>query len=182
MKQIVLISGTNRPQSRSLHLAQHLAEIYRDLGAAPRVLDLVELPPEIFHPSVYETKPASFQSWSDAILQADGLVVVVPEYNGSFPGILKYFIDLLPFPESFEDRPVCFVGLASGTWGALRAVEHLQGIFGYRNSHIYPKRVFLPRAHDFLPAEDLEEALEKRLRAQSEGFLEYVGKVRAPRA
>jgi NAD(P)H-dependent FMN reductase len=177
MKKIVLISGTNRPQSRTLHLCEHLAGIYRDLNVEVQVLDLVKLPQEIFQPTVYEEKPAAFEAWTEAILQADGLVVVVPEYNGSFPGILKYFIDLLPFPESFEDRAVCFVGLASGTWGALRAVEHLQGIFGYRNSHIYPKRVFLPRVHDFLPSDDLEEAVEQRLRAQSEGFLQYVEKI-----
>lgn len=179
MSQIVLVSGTNRPNSRTLQLSRHIEGIYKDLGASARVLDLVELPAGIFLPSVYEEKPKEFGPWMEAVLEADGLVLVVPEYNGSFPGILKYFIDLLPFPESFEDRPVCFVGLASGTWGALRAVEHLQGIFGYRNSHIYPKRVFLPRVHDSLPEGDLDEATEKRLRAQSEGFLGYVRKFRS---
>lgn len=179
MKRIALISGTNRPASRTLELTNHLTEIYRELGAEPHLLDLTALPLEIFLPSVYETKPENFQPWVEKILTADGLLIVVPEYNGSFPGILKYFIDLLPFPESFEDRPVCFIGLASGTWGALRAVEHLQGIFGYRNSHIYPKRVFLPRVHDALPEGALEEATEKRLRAQAAGFLDYIDKIKA---
>ena len=41
-----------------------------------------------------------------AVLQAEGLIVVTPEYNGSLPGVLKYFIDMLKFPESFEQRPV----------------------------------------------------------------------------
>ena len=51
---------------------------------------------------------------------------------------------MLPFPESFEQRPVCFVGLAAGIWGALRPVEQLQAIFGYRNAYIFPERVFMP--------------------------------------
>lgn len=175
MKHIALIAGTNRPNSRSLQAATHIEELYQAEGATTRLLDLSTLPPEIFLPSVYQEKPASFTPWMDAITDSAGIVVVVPEYNGSFPGALKYFIDMLPFPESFEGRPVCFVGLASGSWGALRAVEHLQGVFGYRNAHIYPRRVFLPGIHAsidqagrFLPE------LEKRLKEQTTGFLDYV--------
>ena len=51
---------------------------------------------------------------------------------------------MLPFPESFERRPVCFIGLSAGIWGALRPVEQLQAIFGYRNALIFPERVFMP--------------------------------------
>ena len=55
--------------------------------------------------------------------------MVAPEYNGSIPGALKYFIDLLPFPEAFEDRPVAFVGIASGRVGRFAyGIEHLQHV------------------------------------------------------
>ncbi len=127
---IVIISGTNRPGSNTRKVVARLESIYANLSVAFQVLDLADLPPEIILPSVYAQKPAEFQRFSDAVLAADGLVVVTPEYNGSFPGVLKYFIDLLPFPESFERRPVCFIGLAAGIWGALRSVEQLQAIFG----------------------------------------------------
>ena len=177
MKKITLISGTNRAESRSSKLTQHIADIYLSLGAAPTILDLVDLPLEVFHPSVYAEKPQSFRPWSEAVTSADGLVLIVPEYNGSFPGALKYFIDLLPFPESFEGRPVCFVGLASGGWGALRAVEHLQGVFGYRNAHIFPKRVFLPQVgNNFQDVGILTAELEARLQTQAVAFLEYIQK------
>ena len=49
---------------------------------------------------------------------------------------------MLKFPESFEKRPVCFTGLGAGIWGALRPVEQLQAIFGYRNAYLFPERVF----------------------------------------
>jgi chromate reductase len=175
MKPIVVISGTNRAESRSLQLARHVEEIYGGLGAATQLLDLAQLPGDIFHPGIYGEKPASFQPWADAITGSAGLALIVPEYNGSFPGILKYFIDLLPFPESFEGRPVSFIGLASGGWGALRAVEHLQGVFGYRNAHIFPKRVFLPQVGaNFQQDGSLAPDLEKRLHQQAESFLHYV--------
>jgi NAD(P)H-dependent FMN reductase len=107
------------------------------------------------------------------------LHIVTPEYNGSLPGVLKYFIDMLKFPESFQNRPVCFVGVAAGVWGALRPVEQLQAIFGYRNAYIYPERVFLPQINELLDASGrLRDAdLLGRLRKQAEGFVDFVERV-----
>src|SRR4030095_15471599 len=99
---ILIISGTNRPDSNTLKVARRVEGIYETLGVEFQVLDLAELPPEIFSPTSHAAKPASFKRVSDAILASDGVVIVTPEYNGGIPGILKYFIDMLPFPESFE--------------------------------------------------------------------------------
>jgi NAD(P)H-dependent FMN reductase len=115
---IIIISGTNRPGSNTRKVTAQVEANYQSLGVKTHLLDLAKLPPEIFSPTAYAEKPAGFEKFTDAILAADGLVIVTPEYNGSVPGILKYFIDMLPFPESFEQRPVCFVGLAAGIWGA----------------------------------------------------------------
>ncbi|HEV8608144.1 MAG TPA: NAD(P)H-dependent oxidoreductase, partial [Tepidisphaeraceae bacterium] len=101
-----------------------------------------------------------------------GLHVITPEYNGSFPGVLKYFIDMLKFPESFDRKPVAFVGEAAGVWGGLRAVEQLQMIFGYRNAHSYPDRVFIPAVKDKFDAAGnfTDTAINDRLRKQAIGF------------
>jgi chromate reductase len=141
---IEIIAGTNRPDSNASRVAALLLAEYQKLGAQARVLDLRDLPAAIFDPSSYAAKPASFQPFLDRVLAAEGLHVVVPEYNGSFPGVLKYFVDMLKFPESFERKPVAFVGEAAGLWGGFRAVEQLQMIFGYRNALTLPERVFLP--------------------------------------
>jgi NAD(P)H-dependent FMN reductase len=176
---ITIISGTNRPGSNTRKVTGQVEVIYQSLGVAFEVLDLAQLPPEIFSASAYGEKPAAFKKFADAILGADGLVVVTPEYNGSLPGILKYFIDMLPFPESFEHRPVCFVGLAAGVWGALRPVEQLQAIFGYRNAFIYPDRVFIPGIGNALDESGkLNAEMEKRLRAQATGYVSFVEKLR----
>jgi chromate reductase, NAD(P)H dehydrogenase (quinone) len=173
---ITLLVGTNRPGSNARKVARHLEEIYAALKVPLHVLDLANLPPEIFSPSSYAEKPKSFAPFAEAILRSSGLHVVTPEYNGSVPGVLKYFIDMLKFPESFERRPVCFVGEAAGMWGALRPVEQLQAIFGYRNACIYPERVFLPRINDLLDdAGRLKDPeLVARLKTQAEGFVDFV--------
>lgn len=173
---MTLLVGTNRPGSNSRKVAAQIEGLYRDLNVPLEVIDLAKLPLDIFLPTAYGEKPAGFAPFSDAVLRADGLHVVTPEYNGSVPGVLKYFIDMLKFPESFEHRPVCFTGVAAGMWGALRPVEQLQAIFGYRNAHVFPERVFIPRVHEQLDGEGrIKDAeLLGRLRAQAMGFTGFV--------
>jgi chromate reductase, NAD(P)H dehydrogenase (quinone) len=181
---ITLVVGTNRPGSNTRKIAANIEEIYRELNEPLAVLDLAQMPPEIFHPTSYAQKPAAFKPFSDGVLAASGLVVVTPEYNGSVPGVLKYFIDMLKFPESFERRPVCFVGLGAGMWGALRPVEQLQAIFGYRNAFNYPERVFMPHINDLLDESGRinDPELRDRLRAQQKGFIEFVRKLKGATA
>jgi NAD(P)H-dependent FMN reductase len=178
---ITLIAGTNRPGSNTRKVVAQIEEIYQGLKVPVRVLDLADLPPEIFSPSAYAEKPKSFLPFSEAVLQSTALHIVTPEYNGSVPGVLKYFIDMLKFPESFEGRPVCFTGIAAGIWGALRPVEQLQAIFSYRNAHLFPVRVFLPQIHGLLDAagkiKDAE--LLGRLQTQAEGFARFAEKIQA---
>lgn len=173
--EILIISGTNRPNANALRISQLLLGHYRELGGKAEIYSLADLPAEIFNPSSYASKPASFVPVQQRVLDACGLHVVTPEYNGSFPGVLKYFIDMLKFPESFERKPVAFVGEAAGTWGGLRSVEQLQHIFGYRNAHVYPDRVFIPGIGQKFDAGGafIDEAINKRLREQVKGFAEF---------
>ncbi len=175
MSKILIISGTNRPDSNTRKIVTQISEIYQELGDPAHILDLADLPPEIFSPESYGNKPDAFAPISKAVIEARGLHIVTPEYNGSVPGILKYFIDMLKFPESFERKPVAFTGLAAGMWGALRPVEQLQAIFAYRNAHLYPERVFMPLINDHLSdAGRLTNASwVERLRGQAEGFSRF---------
>jgi chromate reductase len=177
---ITLLIGTNRPGSNTRKVARTVEEIYGAMKVPLRVLDLAQLPPEIFSASSYAEKPKSFHPFAEGVLQASGLHVVTPEYNGSVPGVLKYFIDMLKFPESFEHRPVCFTGLSAGMWGALRPIEQLQAIFGYRNAYVYPERVFMPGINNLLDENGRLKNPEilDRLRQQAAGFVEFVERVR----
>jgi len=179
-RMITLLIGTNRPNNNSRKVARHIEEIYAELKVPLRVLDLGDLPPEIFLPSSYAEKPKSFQPFAEGILQSSGVHVIAPEYNGGIPGVLKYFIDMLKFPESFERRPVCFTGIAAGIWGALRPIEQLQGVFGYRNAFIYPERVFLPQINSLLDQNGrfTNPELLDRLRKQAAGFVDFVEKLK----
>lgn len=175
---ILIISGTNRPNSNALKVARVLEAHYQRAGATTDLLNLEHLPAEVFDPAIYKVKPPAMVELQRRVLAAAGLHVVTPEYNGSFPGVLKYFIDLLKYPESFEHRPVAYVGESAGLWGGLRSVEQLQMVFGYRHAHSYPMRVFMPGVNKlFDAAGKLTDAeVDARLAQQVRGFLEYINR------
>jgi chromate reductase len=178
---ILLISGTNRPNSNAIKVTRVIEREYRAQGVAVEIYNLADLPPEIFAPTSYATKPASFVPVQQQVLNARGLHIVTPEYNGSFPGVLKYFIDMLKFPESFDRKPVAFVGEAAGIWGAIRPIEQLQMVFGYRNAHIYPERVFIPGVTSKLDADGniIDPAITDRLKQQVAGFAKFANQFAA---
>lgn len=173
---IEVIAGTNRPGSNSLKVANIISGLYKAAGEDAQVLDLTQLPQEIYNPASYGEKPAAFNSYQDRILAAKGLHVVVPEYNGSYPGALKYFIDMLKFPESFEHRPVAYTGIAAGLWGGFRAVEQLQLVFGYRNAYNLPERVWIPGIHgklDETGSKITDDGLLDLLKGQVKEFIAF---------
>lgn len=176
---ITVISGTNRKGSNSLKIAKQLAGFYRELEAEAQVLDLQELPPEALDPGAYWEKPESVKPFIQQVMDSDGLVLVVPEYNGSFPGVLKLFIDLLPFPEAFDQRPACYIGISAGQFSGLRPVEQLQQVFGYRNAYNFPPRTFIAGVGKKIGEDGLlnDEELVERLKKQATGFLEFVRRI-----
>lgn len=62
-----------------------------------------------------------FPEWRDAMIRADGLAIVTPEYNHGYPGSLKSVLDLL-LPE-YIHKAVALVGVSAGPWGGTRVIE-----------------------------------------------------------
>jgi NAD(P)H-dependent FMN reductase len=169
-----IISGTDRPGSNTLKISKFIQGIYKDLGEDVEIMDLQELKKHLHDDLLYGTPSDGIKPYLQKILSSDGLIVVTPEYNGSMPGILKYFIDHMKFPDSFEYRPVCFVGLGA-MFGALRPVEHLQQVFGYRNAFVYPERVFLMNVFKNVDGEGnlTDEVSKNLLIKQAKGFRKF---------
>jgi NAD(P)H-dependent FMN reductase len=177
--RIVIVPGTNRVGSRSLKLAKLLVPEYAALGCEVDLLELA-LGPEFLDPDAYKNPKPAVKALVDRFLAGDGAVFVIPEYNGSYPGVLKLFVDMLPDKVSFDHRPCAYVGIADGAFQGLRAVEHFQGVAGYRHSHSYPVRVFIGASYKaFTPEGTIAEPkLWERLQAQAKGFVRFVGQVK----
>lgn len=172
---IYVISGTNRPQSRTRQVTEHVAQGLKKYYPQTEIIDLAALPFEELNGQHYgKETPPKIKEAIAKVDSSDGLLVVTPEYNGSMPGALKYFIDFWSYPKSFEYRPVAFVGLGF-RWGGLRPVEHLQQVFNYRNAFIYPERVFMTNIGDVLKdGKIVDEFVTKLLDKQAHGFVKFI--------
>ncbi len=170
-----IISATNRPDSNSYQVALILQNIYKQLGHTLDIISLKQVPFELLIKKPYpQILPKEVQNIVATLNSSSGFAIVCPEYNGSFPGIFKFFIDHWSYPATFEYRPMCFVGLG-GRFGGLRAVEQLQQIMGYRNAFIYPQRIFLQNIEDILHNHVIKDQnLMDLLVKQAKGFLKFV--------
>lgn len=178
---IVIIAGTDRPQSNTRKIANYVHGLFKELGAESQVLDLAELKPTSHGgPHYGVAAPETLADAVELVNQADGLYFCVPEYNGSMPGALKYFIDHWKYPESFEFRPVAFCGLG-WMFGGLRPVEHLQGVMGYRNAFMYPERIFFRdvplHMKDKSHVDDV--VLSDLFKRQCAGFVKFIDALKA---
>lgn len=171
---IEIIAGTDRPNSNSSKIAQMLLADYQALGADADLLDLSALDFSDAVGAAYKDVKGTFADGVERVTRADGLVIVVPEYNGSYPGALKLFIDYWRYPDTFENRPVAFVGIG-GRWGGLRPVEHLQQVFGYRNAYMFPNRVFVSNIRSTFKDGKVHDAMvADLLKIQSRDFLKFI--------
>ena len=179
-RKITIVSGTDRPGSKTRlvtdYIYRRLSEQTNTLKSEPTphieltILDLADYPTADVVGGVYGKTPASVEAFHQPFLDADGIIFVVPEYNGSFPGILKLFIDYLPHPEALKGVPVGYVSNASGYFGGLRAVEQLQMVCGYRYALSFEERVFIPAVHrEFDPEKGISDPFRQSL---MESFLE----------
>lgn len=179
---ICIIVGTNRPKSRSKILANIAAQKFKKAGQKVEILDLAELDYSQLTGNLYgtalESLPEALQSMIKKVNECDGLYIVCPEYNGSMPGALKYFIDFWDYPKSFEFRPVAFLGLGF-RFAGLRPVEHLQQVFGYRNAFVYPERIFVPNITDKLDGKKFtDKTIDALWSLQIERYCLYIKALR----
>ena len=144
---ITIITGTNRKNSKSRVISNIYQGILSGLGEESTILDLANVPADFIVSALYENsgKNSDFNKYRQVIEKSSKFVFIVPEYNGSFPGVLKAFIDGLKYPDSFIDKKCALVGISSGVQGGGLAVSHLTDIFNYCGMHVLALKPKLAR-------------------------------------
>jgi NAD(P)H-dependent FMN reductase len=132
-QSITLICGTNRKDAISLQVTEYYEKVLKEMGCQTVLINLSQLPPDFAFSALYDNygKNDTFNYYVDLMLESKKYVFVVPEYNGSFPGALKTFIDGLAYPNTFRNKKGALVGLASGGHGASLALSHLTDILNF---------------------------------------------------
>jgi NAD(P)H-dependent FMN reductase len=117
---IPVILGTSRKGRASVHAARLLAELLnRRAGVCSDVIDIASVPLPV-DDAGEAIKDATF---SAAVSAADGLVIVAPEYNHSFPGLLKHTLDSCL--SEYIHKAVGLVGVSAGPFAGIRVVQSL---------------------------------------------------------
>ena len=117
---IPVLLGTNRKDRQSENVAKWiLGQMNERLDIETQLFDVRDfhLPYDNYGPELKD----QFPEWRDAIIRADGLVIVTPEYNHGYPGSLKSVLDLLL--KEYVHKAVAFVGVSAQVWGGTRVIE-----------------------------------------------------------
>jgi len=140
---ITIISSTNRPGSSTLKVARYYQKKLLEKGIEAGLLSLAQLPPNILETDLYGKRSPEFQKIQDIVDAADKFIFIIPEYNGSFPGALKIFIDACSFPGSFYEKKAALVGISSGKYGNIRGIDHFTGVCHYVHLNIMPLKLHI---------------------------------------
>src|SRR4030095_10793226 len=117
---IPVLLGTNRKLRKSVFAARWvIGEMQKRPEITTRLFDVADF--QLPHDDYGQEIKHLFPEWRDAMVAADGLVIVSPEYNHGYPGALKAVLDLLL--REYVHKSVAFVGVSAGPWGGTRAIE-----------------------------------------------------------
>ena len=173
---ITIISGTNRKNSISKQVALQYQEILTDHGVDSTIIDLEKLPADFISSALYENQGTNidFNPIREHMKEAQKFVFIVPEYNGSFPGILKTFLDALEFPGTLKGKKCAMVGLSSGVQGGVMAMSHLTDIFNYLGMHVLALKPKLIRINGKMEKGKIsDESYLKRLQDQAQAIIDF---------
>ncbi len=175
---ITVISGTNRPESRTRLFAEHFVAQLRALGEEVLLLDMADLHHGYFQEGMYSSQADDAELSKlqrEYIKPARKFAVFVPEYNGSYPGVLKLFLDgisVIDYAGNFSGNHVALIGLASGRAGNLRGIDHLADVFAHMGAWVLPNRLPISSIEELLTENELTDDETKiALRKQAEQLI-----------
>lgn len=119
---IPVLLGTNRKERQSEKVSTWLLkQIEKRDDIETRLFDVrdFDLPNDDYGTEIAHLFPV----WRDNIIKADGLIIIAPEYNHGYPGVLKSVLDLLL--KEYIHKSVGLVSVAAQPWGGVRVIEQL---------------------------------------------------------
>lgn len=138
-KKIIAIVGSLRKDSYNLQLAQKAKELWGD-RASFEIMDYSDVP--LMNQDIEYPAPESVRRVRELIKSADGVWIFTPEYNHSYPGVLKNLIDWLSRPISKEERqvlsrkPIAISGVSPGMGGTQIAQDLLVMLLSMLNANV----------------------------------------------
>ncbi len=173
---LTIIVGTNRRDSVSQYVAVQYSEILREKGIANVIFNLHDLPHDFIKSALYENvgKNVEFNKVRALMNESRKFIFVIPEYNGSFPGVLKAFIDGLDRSKALADKKSALVGISSGDQGAGIALSHFTDILSYCGTNVLAYRVRIPKIDEVMTDNKIiDKVLLSKIHKQAQKIIDF---------
>lgn len=175
MQSITVFSATNRPASRTFQVAEYYKQMLNGMEQQVKFLSFMDLPHDLAFSDCFGKRSAAFSGIIENYIHPSShFVFVMPEYNGSFPGILKTFLDAV-HPKEWMDKKAALVGVSQGRAGNLRGLDQLTMVLQYLKMHVYYLKIPISVV-DSIVQEDgsiFHEETINVLTRQATGFLKF---------
>ena len=125
--RIPVLLGSVRRKRQSPKVARWITEaLQADIRISSELLDLEELALPMMEERhrMRDDSPPGALKLSETLAEADGLVIVTPEYNNGYPGVLKNALDYL-LPE-LKRKPVGVITVSAGGFGGISCLAQLR--------------------------------------------------------
>jgi len=172
---ITVITGTNRPKNYTQVFAKHYVDMLTEKQQDAKFLGLENLPLDFaFNNAVFGVENLLLEKIVDEfIVPAQKLIILIPEYNGSYPGVLKTFLDSF-FPKQIYGKKAALVGISSGRAGNLRGMDHLTGVLNYLKISVLPNKLPISRIDELITSTTItDDSTLKAINQQLEEFIEF---------
>jgi NAD(P)H-dependent FMN reductase len=149
MYYIPIIAGSTRRDRQSIKVARFvLARLQQRADVTTELLDLLELNFPIMEERLHrrDDPPPGLREFGDKIGRADSFIIVTPEYNNGYPGVLKNALDYL-LPE-YERKPVGIVTVSAGGFGGISCLAQLRLVVIGMGAVPIPESLPVSRVHD----------------------------------
>jgi len=125
-----IVSGTNRPGSHTEKVAKEYERILLQKGITSKIFTLKGI-------SVEERTPQIIEIEKQILIPTHKFIFIIPEYNGSYPGVLKAFIDHTDIRNVWYFKKALLTGVATGRAGNLRGMDHLADTLHYLKMNVH---------------------------------------------
>jgi chromate reductase len=162
MPRILAFAGSTRRESFNKKLVAIAAQGARDAGAGVTLIDLKDFPLPLFDQDLEAAQgpPEAATRLKKLFIDHDGLLIASPEYNSSFPAVLKNALDWVSRPAPNEPPLVGFKGKVAtlmstspGALGGLRGLVHVRSILGNIGVIVLPDQIAVAKAHEAFHAD-----------------------------
>ncbi len=126
-----IISGTNREGSYTLKVAKEYQRLLKEKGVEAGLFSLEGI-------NLLKRDAAFEKIENEIIIPTNKFLFIVPEYNGSYPGVLKLLFDTGKSHSLWWHKKALLTGVSTGRAGNLRGMEHLAGVLNYLKVTVYP--------------------------------------------